>query len=106
MIEKKKKYYSIGEVEKITKEPQHIIREWCTRLDCLNPKERGGQRRFTQEEIEIIELARHLRDERKFRREGVNRELNQRMKENKEKFSLIKHLKDLNRFLRDISKET
>ena len=41
-----KRYFTIGEVSKITKIKTHILRYWEKEFDALEPTKRTGNRRY------------------------------------------------------------
>ena len=56
-----KKFFSIGEVEKITGVKQHTLRYWESAFRILRPARRTtGQRKYTKEDIAHIEKIKDL----------------------------------------------
>ena len=50
-----KLYYSISEVSQITELEQYVLRYWEKEFSVLKPKKnRGGNRTYTQKDIELI----------------------------------------------------
>lgn len=76
-----KLYYSISEVAQMFNIKEHTLRFWEKEFDILKPK-RGAKdiRYYRQEDIDIIKLIYHLREERGLTVAGVKKKL----KENKE----------------------
>ena len=76
-----KLYYSISEVAQMFNIKEHTLRFWEKDFDILKPK-RGAKdiRYYRQEDIDIVKLIYHLREERGMTVAGVKKKL----KENKE----------------------
>jgi len=88
-----KRYYGIGEVAKAFNVNTSLIRFWEKEFDALKPKKNAkGNRKFTPEDIKILELIFHLVKERGFTLDGAKIHL----KENKQKtlnhFEIIRKL--------------
>ena len=84
---------SIGEVAKMFGVNNSLIRFWENEFDILKPKKNAkGNRKFTPEDIKILELIFHLVKERGFTLDGAKIHL----KENKQKtlnhFEIIRKL--------------
>ncbi len=83
-----KLYYSISEVSKITGLKAYVLRYWEKEFDSLKPKKnRGGNRIYTQKDIEIINRIKHLRKKEKLTIDGTRTKLT--MKKNKEEKKVI-----------------
>ncbi len=84
-----KLYYSISEVAVITGLKEYVLRFWEKEFDQLNPKKnRGGNRIYTQKDIEIVNRISHLRKKEKLTIEGTRAKLT--MKKHKEEKATIK----------------
>ena len=60
-----KLYYSIGEVSKAFKVKTSLLRFWENEFDSIKPKKKQtGTRKYTQKDIESIQLIYHLVKER------------------------------------------
>ncbi len=71
-----KLYYSISEVSKITGLEPYVLRYWEKEFDLLRPKKnRGGNRTYTQKDIEIINRINHLRTKEKLTIAGARTKL-------------------------------
>jgi len=56
-----KLFYSISEVSEMFEIPAHVLRYWEKEFPFLNPKKnRVGRRIYTEKEIEIVRLIKHL----------------------------------------------
>lgn len=83
-----KLYYSISEVSEITGLEAYVLRYWEKEFDILKPKKnRGGNRTYTQKDIEIINRINHLRKNEKLTIEGTRAKLT--MKRNPEEKAQI-----------------
>ncbi|MFZ1291704.1 MAG: MerR family transcriptional regulator [Melioribacteraceae bacterium] len=120
----KKLYYSISEVSKLTDLEQYILRYWETEFEQLKPsKNRAGNRIYTNKDIKMILLIKHLLREEKYTIEGAKKilsdpnELNKVSTENKnnttqkvisqeinfqEQRDIKRDLEDLKNFLVDL----
>ncbi len=61
--EKDNIYYSIGEVSKIVKLKEHVIRFWEKEFDVLDPiinSNKNNRRKYTDEDIQIIQRIKTL----------------------------------------------
>lgn len=71
-----KLYYSISEVSKITGLEPYVLRYWEKEFDILRPKKnRGGNRIYTQKDIDIIHRINYLRKNEKLTIEGTRKKL-------------------------------
>jgi len=71
-----KRYYSMGDVCKLTELESHVLRYWESQFRSLRPtKNRSGNRVFRRKEIDLIFLIRYLLYEKQFTIEGARREL-------------------------------
>ena len=71
-----KRYFSIGEVSKITNIKTHILRYWEKEFDTLTPLKRTGNRRYyTQNDILTILKIHNLISTQGFTVEGAKQKL-------------------------------
>ncbi len=74
-----KLYYSISEVAQITGLEQYVLRYWEKEFSVLKPKKsRGGNRIYTQKDIDIINRIKYLRTVEKLTIEGARKKLTMR----------------------------
>ncbi|MDX1667646.1 MAG: MerR family transcriptional regulator [Saprospiraceae bacterium] len=98
-----KRYYSIGEVAEMFDVSKSLIRFWEGEFDVLRPhKNSKGDRRFTKNNIEQLQLIYHLVKERGFTLNGAKDEIKRQRVRRKEKAKLIKRLKEIRGFLEDL----
>ncbi len=73
-----KLYYSIGEVSEMFDVSKSLIRYWESEFSILKPhKNSKGDRRFTKQNIEQLELIYHLVKEKGFTLDGAKKEIRQ-----------------------------
>ena len=73
----KKLYYSIGEVSKLTRLKQYVLRYWETEFKQLKPqKNRSGNRTYRQSDIDTILTIKSLLYDKKFTIVGARKQLN------------------------------
>lgn len=73
----KKLYYSIGEVSEITDVEPHVLRYWEDTFKQLSPsKNKGGQRTYTDDDIETILQLKDLMHRQKYSTAGARKVLN------------------------------
>lgn len=71
-----KRYFKIGEVAKAFNVNASLIRFWDKEFDVLKPKKNNkGNRLFTQEDINNLQLIYHLVKEKGFTLEGAKNKL-------------------------------
>lgn len=77
-----KRYYTIGEVSKITSLSSSLLRFWETEFKELRPKKgSGGKRQYTQEDIGVICQIHKLLKEKGYTIEGAKASLKEALKE-------------------------
>lgn len=75
-----KHFYTIGDVCKITSTKPHVLRYWESRFRLLRPARRySGHRKFTAEDIDLINRIRYLIVDRKFTLSGAKKEIQKQM---------------------------
>ncbi len=73
-----KEYYSISEVCEITGLKSHVLRYWESQFKILSPaKNRAGNRAYRKNDIQIIQLIKHLLYTEMYTIEGAQRKLAQ-----------------------------
>ncbi|MCD4650269.1 MAG: MerR family transcriptional regulator [Candidatus Cloacimonetes bacterium] len=71
-----KYYYTIGEVCNLLNLKPHIIRYWEKEFRQLRPrKTRGGNRKYTQEDIELIRRIQDMLHDQRYTIEGAKTRL-------------------------------
>ena len=88
-----KLYYSIGEVADAFKVNASLIRFWEKEFDVLKPKKNAkGNRKFTKEDIQNLQLIYHLVKERGFTLEGAKIHLKEGKNKSLKNFEIIRKL--------------
>ncbi|HMN91551.1 MAG TPA: MerR family transcriptional regulator [Saprospiraceae bacterium] len=91
--EQLKRYYSISEVADMFGVSRSLIRFWENEFEILKPhKNSKGDRRFTPQNIEQLQLIYHLVKERGFTLSGAKQEIQDRRQREKERQQIIKTL--------------
>tara|TARA_Y100000768_G_C23528828_1_gene473869 strand:+ start:37 stop:381 length:345 start_codon:yes stop_codon:yes gene_type:complete len=97
-----KRYFTIGEVSKITRIKTHILRYWEKEFETLEPtKRRGNRRYYTQDDILTIIKINNLISSQGFTIDGAKQNLASSVKKNNSKeniaFTLLK--KDIQKII-------
>lgn len=88
-----KLYYSIGEIADAFDINQSLIRFWEKEFDILTPKKNSkGTRKFTNQDIDKIELIHFLVKERGFTLEGAKKEIHS---QNRSQHQIVRRLKSI-----------
>ncbi|MEM7104419.1 MAG: MerR family transcriptional regulator [Bacteroidota bacterium] len=102
----KKLYYSISEVSSMFDVSNSLLRFWESEFDFLKPKKnRKGDRKYTQKDIDNIKLIYHLVKEKGFTLEGAKREIKENKDNLKQKTQTIERLKEIRAFLEEMKKD-
>ncbi len=108
-----KKYFSIGQVSRITGVKPYVLRYWESEFKLLRPARReSGQRKYTQEDLKLIERIKELLYIKKFSIAGAKKFLleDKRKKERqveldfKKDSAAIQVLKEIKKEIKDIIK--
>ncbi|MFH1372434.1 MAG: MerR family transcriptional regulator [bacterium] len=71
-----RRYYSISEVSRMTGLQAYVLRYWEKEFPLLKPrKNRGGNRAYTDKDIELINRIKHLRTKEKLTIAGARTKL-------------------------------
>lgn len=101
-----KRYYGIGEVAKAFGVNTSLIRFWEKEFDVLQPKKNAkGNRKFTPEDINNLQLIYHLVKERGFTLEGAKIHLKEQKQKTLSKFEVIQKLQKVKAELLKIKDE-
>lgn len=103
--EPQKLFYSIGEVAEKFNVATSLIRFWEKEFDILNPKKNNkGNRLFTPQDIDNLNIIYHLVKERGFTLEGAKQKLKGNKEDTIDKISIVESLKKVRQFLVDVKK--
>ena len=98
-----KRYYSIGEVAKMFEVSKSLIRFWENEFDFLKPhKNSKGDRRFTVQNLEQLNLIYELVKERGFTIDGARKEIQRLQQWEKEKEEWVERLEQLKKGLQEL----
>ncbi len=71
-----KLYFRIGEVSRLTRTPEYVLRFWETQFPSLKPKKGStGQRMFRRKEVELVLEIRQLLYQQGYTIEGARKQL-------------------------------
>ncbi|MDG2371080.1 MAG: MerR family transcriptional regulator [Flavobacteriaceae bacterium] len=74
-----KLYYNIGEVAKAFNVKPSLLRFWENEFEVIQPKKKNsGTRKYTQKDIDTIQLIFHLVKERGMTLDGAKKQLKQK----------------------------
>jgi len=98
-----KLYYSIGEVSEMFDVSRSLLRYWENEFAFLTPrKNRKGDRLFTKENIQQIQIIYNLVKERGFTLDGAKQELKKEKGPLSEQANLVDRLKVIQSRLKDL----
>ncbi len=101
-----KLYYSIGEVARMFRVNESLLRFWEKEFPQIAPKKNSkGTRQYRQEDIENIRLVYHLVKERGMTLEGARRKLKDNKEATVRNFEIVSRLKEIREELLTIKKE-
>ena len=101
-----KLFYPIGEVAKMYKVNVSLIRFWEKEFDILKPKKnKKGNRMFTKQDMENLDIIFHLVKERGFTLEGAKKKLKENKKDTIDTITIVKKLKEIRGFLTELRQE-
>ena len=91
-----KRYYKIGEVAKAFDVNASLIRFWDKEFDVLKPKKNAkGNRLFTQDDIQNLQMIYHLVKEKGFTLEGARQKLKEKPEKIKDNYAIISRLEGI-----------
>ncbi len=101
-----KLYYSIGEVARMFRVNESLLRFWEKEFPQITPRKNNkGTRQYRREDIETIRLIYHLVKERGMTLEGARRKLKDNREATVRNFEVITRLKEIRRELLSMKKE-
>lgn len=97
-----KQYYAIGEVAKMFRVNQSLLRFWENEFSILKPKKNGkGDRFFRAQDVKHLQLIYDLLRRRKFTIEGA-KDYIKNNKQTQDNFSMIQSLEKIKSFLLEL----
>lgn len=101
-----KLYYTIGEVADMFDVSRSLLRYWENEFSFLTPrKNRKGDRLFTKENIQQIQIIYNLVKVRGFTLEGAKQELKKEKTSLTEQYSLVDRMKAIHGKLKDLDEK-
>jgi DNA-binding transcriptional MerR regulator len=98
-----KLYYSIGEVAELFKVNASLIRFWEKEFDIIKPKKnKKGNRFFTRQDIDNIQLIYHLVKERGLTLSGAKKKLRDNRDDTNNNHEVVKTLTQIKAMLLEI----
>jgi DNA-binding transcriptional MerR regulator len=98
-----KLYYSIGEVAGMFKVNASLIRFWEKEFDIIKPKKnKKGNRFFTRQDIDNIQLIYHLVKERGLTLSGAKKKLRDNREDTNNNYEVIRTLTQIKSMLLEI----
>jgi DNA-binding transcriptional MerR regulator len=98
-----KLYYSIGEVANMFDVNTSLIRFWEKEFDIIKPhKNKKGNRFFTKQDINNIQLIHHLVKEKGMTLNGAKKKLKENRDDTAKNFEVIKSLNEIKNLLLQI----
>lgn len=95
-----KRYYSIGEVSTIFKVNKSLIRFWESEFEILRPhKGSKGERRYTQANLDQLQVIYDLVKVKGFTLDGAKKELRGRLQLQEQKNHHVKNLESMRNYL-------
>jgi DNA-binding transcriptional MerR regulator len=98
-----KLYYSIGEVARMFNVNASLIRFWEKEFDIIKPKKnKKGNRFFTRQDIENLNLIFHLVKERGLTLAGAKKKLKENREDTINNFEVVRTLTEIKNTLLEI----
>ena len=102
-LEDHKIYYSIGEIAKLLKVNNSLIRFWEKEFDIIKPKKNSrGNRIFTKNDVSNLQLIYHLLKEKKYTIKGAKKKIRDNKDGVKKNFEVIQNLQTIRSKLAEI----
>jgi DNA-binding transcriptional MerR regulator len=106
MKKNKKLFYQIGEIAKELNVNVSLIRFWEKEFEILKPKKnKKGNRLFTQKDYDNLKIIYHLVKERGFTLSGAKRKLKENKEDKTDNLGIVKHLKEIRKFLVELKEQ-
>lgn len=98
--EKKKLYYSIGEVAVMLGEQTSAVRYWEKEFDILKPKKnKKGNRLFTSADVENLKIIHYLLKEKGMTIAGVRKKMQENPESMRKTHEVIRSLEEVRKML-------
>ena len=104
--EPEKLFHTIGEVARMFKVNTSLIRFWEKQFDILKPKKnKKGNRLFTKQDLDNLQIIYHLVKERGVKLDGAKRKLKQNKEEVIQGVEIVQALKRVKSFLVEVKEQ-
>ena len=101
-----KRYYSIGELAKAFDVNASLLRFWEKEFDIIKPRTNAkGNRMFTPQDVQNLQLIYHLVKERGFTLDGAKEHMKKNAKDIMDNFEIIQKLEGIKTALLNIKNE-
>lgn len=101
-----KRYYSIGELAKAFDVNASLLRFWEKEFDIIKPRKNAkGNRMFTPQDVQNLQLIYHLVKERGFTLDGAKEHMRKNAKDIMDNFEIIQKLEGIKATLLSIKNE-
>ncbi|WP_121964167.1 MerR family transcriptional regulator [Myroides sp. N17-2] len=101
-----KRYYSIGELAKAFDVNASLLRFWEKEFDIIKPRKNAkGNRMFTPQDVQNLQLIYHLVKERGFTLDGAKEHMKKNAKDIMDNFEIIQKLEGIKATLLSIKNE-
>ncbi|AJA67925.1 MerR family transcriptional regulator [Myroides odoratimimus] len=101
-----KRYYSIGELAKAFDVNASLLRFWEKEFDIIKPRKNAkGNRMFTPQDVQNLQLIYHLVKERGFTLDGAKEHMKKNAKDIMDNFEIIQKLEGIKTALLNIKNE-
>tara|TARA_B100000579_G_C22523439_1_gene707262 strand:+ start:318 stop:647 length:330 start_codon:yes stop_codon:yes gene_type:complete len=105
-LDNHKIYYSIGEISKLLKVNNSLIRFWEKEFDIIKPKKNNrGNRIFTKNDVSNLQLIYHLLKEKKYTIKGAKKKIRDNKDGVKRNFEVIQNLQTIREQLTEIREQ-
>jgi len=101
-----KRYYTIGDVASMFDIKESTLRYWESEFRQLRPgKNRRGDRRYTKDDILVVQKIYNLLKVRAFTLKGAKDELKRELQEHRQNMKIINKLNKIKRGLESLKKK-
>ncbi|MDR2831951.1 MAG: MerR family transcriptional regulator [Rickettsiales bacterium] len=98
-MNKKRLFYTIGEVAEELHLEQHVLRFWEGQFHQIKPTKRKGRRLYDHKCIETIKKIKYMLYDKGYTIKGVQKEFDNDIKINRDSKNLLQELTDLRDYL-------
>ena len=104
--ETKKLFYQIGEVASELNVNVSLIRFWEKEFDIIKPKKnKKGNRQFSQKDFDNLKIIHFLVKEKGYTLEGAKKKIKENKEDKIDNLNIVRHLKEIRKFLVDLKEQ-